>query len=102
MYKENLSLIYCYLFFFLWSCTQTTLQSTRVNLQPIVWHQFKVAAVNQYGASSYSVPSKFIFTNPKRPGPPRGFKVTAMYKVKGHVNVDVSWKKPDSAIGKML
>ena len=84
-------------------CTQTTSLFAEIDeLQPLVWHQFKVAAVNQYGASPFSVPSKFIFTNPGRPGPVRDFRFTQMQFKKGHVNVHVSWKKPDSAIGKLL
>ena len=84
-------------------CTQTTSLFAEIEeLQPLVWHQFKVAAVNQYGASPFSVPSKFIFINPGRPGPVKDFKFTQMQFKKDHVNVHVSWKKPDSAIGKSL
>ena len=81
-------------------CAQTTAQSVKVDLQPLVYHQFQVTAVNEYGASSFSLPSRFIFANPNRPGPPRDFKVTSMHVIKGHVEMDVSWKKPNNAIGK--
>lgn len=80
--------------------SQTTSLSVRLaELQPLFWYQFKVVAVNEYGTSAVSLPSKYIFATPRPPGQPRDFKVTAMYITKGNVDVDVSWSKPDSAVG---
>ncbi|CAH3123485.1 unnamed protein product [Porites lobata] len=78
---------------------QTTLQSVQVNLQPLVWYQFKVTASNQYGASLFSLPSRLMFARPRPPLPPRAFNVTEMQVVKGRVQVHVVWKKPVSSFG---
>ena len=58
-----------------------------------------MVAVNEYGTSPFSLPSRYIFADLRPPGQPREFKVTAMYITKGNVDVDVSWSKPDSAVG---
>ncbi|XP_067046838.1 anosmin-1-like [Acropora muricata] len=73
---------------------QTTSLSVQLDVQPLWWQQFRVAAVNQYGTSSFSAPSKFVFINPLSPGPPRNLRVADMRIVKSHINVDISWKKP--------
>lgn len=78
---------------------QTTLQLVTVELQPLVWHQFKVLAANQYTTSLFSIPSKLEFAELRRPGPPREFRVLSMRTVKGHAEVDISWRKPESING---
>ncbi|XP_020605527.1 anosmin-1-like isoform X2 [Orbicella faveolata] len=78
---------------------QTILQSITVELQPLVWHQFKVLAANQYTTSSFSLPSKLEFAELRSPGPPREFRVLSMRTVKGHAEVDISWRKPESNNG---
>jgi len=70
-----------------------------VELQPLVWHQFKVLAANQYTTSSFSLPSKLEFAELRSPGPPREFRVLSMRTVKGHAEVDISWRKPESSNG---
>ena len=59
-----------------------------------------MAAANQYGASSFSVPSRLVFANPRSPGPPREFKVIAIETAKDHVQVNLAWKKPINSVGK--
>ncbi|XP_068736034.1 anosmin-1-like isoform X3 [Montipora capricornis] len=73
---------------------QTTSHSVQVDVQPSAKQQFKVAAVNQYSNSSFSIPSKSVFIKPQNPGPPRDLRVSNMRRVKNHVYVDVSWRKP--------
>lgn len=73
-----------------------------MELQPLVWHQFKVLAANQYTTSLFSIPSKLEFAELRRPGPPREFRVLSMRTVKGHAEVDISWRKPESINGRTL
>lgn len=73
-----------------------------MELQPLVWHQFKVLAANQYTTSLFSVPSKLEFAELRRPGPPREFRVLSMRTVKGHAEVDISWRKPESINGRTM
>lgn len=73
---------------------QTTSHSVQVDVQPSAKQQFKVAAVNQYSNSSFSIPSQSIFIKPQNPGPPRDLRVSNMRRVKNRVYVDVSWRKP--------
>ena len=76
------------------------MQSVEVYLQPLFWYWFKVAATNQYGASSFSLPSRSTLARPQPPLPPSAFDVTEMEVVKGMVQVHVIWKKPVSSFGK--
>ncbi|XP_022788161.1 anosmin-1-like isoform X2 [Stylophora pistillata] len=77
---------------------QTSHTSVEVQPVPLLWHQYKVLAVTQYGSSSFSIPSKLIFAKPLRPQPPRNFHVVSMYIIKDLVQVEVSWKKPLNTI----
>ncbi len=71
-----------------------------MDVQPLLWYQFKVLAVNQYATSLFSLPSKVEYANLRRLGPPREFHVLSIQTVKGFAEVDVSWKKPDNIAGK--
>ena len=72
-----------------------------MELQPLVWHQFKVLAANQYTTSLFSIPGKLEFAELRRPGPPREFRVLSTRTVKGHAEVDISWRKPESINGRI-
>jgi len=45
------------------------------------------------------MPSKLEFAELRSPGPPREFRVLSTRTVKGHAEVDISWRKPESING---